>query len=69
MSATHEVRAFYRLDAEPPRQAGGMAFHTWHVGLHSAQTEVAAARSRPDIGRVEMREVRGNGVMGPWFEA
>ena len=44
----YEVQAFYKAD-------GRMAFHTWNIGQHSRDTEIAAAHSRPEIGRVQWR--------------
>jgi hypothetical protein len=37
---------------------GRKAFITTHRGEHSKDMEVAAARSRDDIGRVEVRDLR-----------
>lgn len=37
---------------------GGRAFITVHKGEHSKDMEVSAARSRPEIGRVEVRDLR-----------
>lgn len=43
----YEVQAFYK--------DGRMAFHTWNIGQFSRDMEIAAARSRPDIGRIQWR--------------
>lgn len=50
----YEVQAFYKN--------GAMAFHTWNIGQMSRDMEIAAARSRPDIGRVQWRISGGPGV-------
>jgi hypothetical protein len=45
-----EVTAYYRK--------GGVAMITTHVGEHSKDMEVAAFRSRPEIGYVKVRDLR-----------
>jgi hypothetical protein len=51
-----EVRGFYN---ERGRQPGHLACHTWHKAEVSRDTEIAAFRSRKDIGRIEVREANG----------
>lgn len=46
----YEVTGYYKR--------GGRAFVTTHVGEWSKDMEVAAAKSRNDIGRVEVRDLR-----------
>lgn len=46
-----EVQAYYR-------EGGGLAFITRHSSEVSKQIEVQAAQSRPEIGRVVVRDLR-----------
>lgn len=63
MSHDFEVRSFYNsLGAAP----GQMNIHTWHVGEASRDVEIAASKSRPDIGRVEWRDVRPGAADMGW---
>jgi hypothetical protein len=45
-----EVTGYYKT--------GGKAFITTHATEHSKDMEVSAAKSRDDIGRVEVRDLR-----------
>ncbi len=47
------VRGYYGPDAKPPRREGDVAFETRHRSESSRDIEILAAKSRPDIGRVE----------------
>ncbi len=62
--ATHEVRTFYAYNAPIVLGYQICCTHTWHFGLRSRDMEIAAAKSRSDIGRVEWRTVGGR-----WTEA
>lgn len=57
------VRCFYGDSAEPPKVSGELAIQTVHLGQTSKDTEIQAALSRSDIGRVEVRDIRAD---GPW---
>lgn len=48
------VSMYYGDGARPPRQPGHLAIETVHKGESSRDTELAAARSRADLGRIVM---------------
>lgn len=72
--ATHFVSVHYATDVKPPKQAGGMAISTWHIGLSSAQTEVSAAKNRLDIDTIILGEYGSlegqtwKRMEGKWYE-
>lgn len=47
------VRGYYADDVKPPKVPGALAFETKHKSETSRDIEVAAARSRADIGRID----------------
>jgi hypothetical protein len=51
------VRCYYGDNVRPPRTAGGLAIETVHRGDSSKDVEVAAARSRADIGAIDVLRV------------
>lgn len=48
----YRMRAYYADDVKPPKVPGALAIETQHKTEASLNIEVAAARSRSDIGRI-----------------
>lgn len=54
MDKLFEVKAYYH-------KGGGLAMHTWHTTEVSKDIELAAFRSRREIGRIEVLDRRSDG--------
>lgn len=55
------VANYYACDVKPPKQPGGLAIETVHKGLGSRDVEIAASKSRADLGRIVVTEIHGSG--------
>lgn len=53
-----QVTCYYGEKAKPPQVPGELAIQTVHVGESSRDMEVAAARSRPEIGVIDVVQLR-----------
>lgn len=53
-----QVTCYYSDKAQPPRVPGELAIQTVHVGEASRDVEIAAARSRPEIGTIDVVRLR-----------
>jgi hypothetical protein len=52
MRYTHSVTLYYGKEAKFPQILGELAIEIVHVGIHSAQIEVAAGKRRKNIGKI-----------------
>jgi len=52
------VRCWYGSGVKRPKTPFGLAIETVHVGTLSRDMEIAAGKSREDIGQIEMRDLR-----------
>lgn len=50
-----QVTCYYNNTVKPPKKPGDLAIQTVHVGTSSKDMEVQAARSRPDIGEIDVK--------------
>lgn len=61
MRFTHDVRLYYGMNAEPPREAGALAIAVNTYG-HATDMEIQAGKNRPEIGRITVSDLMTNKV-------
>lgn len=59
----YRLRFYYGKRAKRPKIPGRLALETVNRGARSRDMDIAAGRSRPEIGRIEVRDYSSE---GPW---
>lgn len=54
----YEIKAYYANRPREGKRPGEMAMHTWHIGEHSRDMEIAVFLARDDIAYIDVIDCR-----------